>query len=67
MERHGTGNEVNRRLTTKMEADPSFDLVKLRQRCKGTALRTVNDLDVAVQVKAGPAPRCALVRMPGDR
>jgi Second Messenger Oligonucleotide or Dinucleotide Synthetase domain len=47
------------RLTTKIDADPSFDLVKMLHSgsvAKGTALKTVNDLDVAVYVKAGAAP-----------
>ena len=41
------------RLTTKIDADPSFDLVKMLHSgsvAKGTALKTVNDLDVAVYV-----------------
>jgi tRNA nucleotidyltransferase (CCA-adding enzyme) len=48
------------RLTTKIDADPSFDLVKMLHSgsvAKGTALKTVNDLDVAVYVKAGSAPK----------
>ncbi len=48
------------RLTTKIDADPSFDLVKMLHSgsvAKGTALKTVNDLDVAVYVKAGAAPK----------
>lgn len=48
------------RLTTKIAADPSFDLVKMRHSgsvAKGTALKTVNDLDVAVYVQAGSAPK----------
>lgn len=48
------------RLETKIKADPSFDLVKMLHSgsvAKGTALRTVNDLDVAVYVKAGSAPK----------
>jgi tRNA nucleotidyltransferase (CCA-adding enzyme) len=48
------------RLTAKIAADPSFDLVKMRHSgsvAKGTALKTVNDLDVAVYVKAGSAPK----------
>lgn len=47
------------RLTTKIDADPSFDLVKMLHSgsvAKGTALKTVNDLDVAVYVRAGSAP-----------
>lgn len=48
------------RLTTKIDADPSFDLVKMLHSgsvAKGTALKTVNDLDVAVYVRAGSAPK----------
>ncbi len=48
------------RLETKIGEDPSFDLVKMLHSgsvAKGTALRTVNDLDVAVYVKAGSAPK----------
>lgn len=47
------------RLEAKIKADPSFDLVKMLHSgsvAKGTALRNVNDLDVAVYVKAGAAP-----------
>lgn len=47
------------RLEAKIKADPSFDLVKMLHSgsvAKGTALRNVNDLDVAVYVKAGSAP-----------
>jgi hypothetical protein len=48
------------RLKRKIAEDPSFDLVKMLHAgsvAKGTALRTVNDLDVAVYVKAGAAPK----------
>ena len=44
------------RLEAKIKVDPSFDLVKMLHSgsvAKGTALRNVNDLDVAVYVKAG--------------
>ena len=51
------------RLRTKLEtyiaAHPGFDLVKMLQSgsvAKGTALKTINDMDVAVYVKAGKAP-----------
>jgi len=47
------------RLEAKIKADPSFDLVKMLHSgsvAKGTALRNVNDLDVAVYVRAGIAP-----------
>jgi len=52
-------NALRDRLTRKIEEDPAFDLVKMLHAgsvAKGTALRTVNDLDVAVYVKAGSAP-----------
>ena len=52
-------NGLRERLEAKIKADPSFDLVKMLHSgsvAKGTALRTVNDLDVAVYVKAGAAP-----------
>jgi len=48
------------RLEAKIESDPGFDLVKMLHSgsvAKGTALRTVNDLDVAVYVEAGSAPQ----------
>ena len=51
---------LRERLTTKINLDPSFDLVKMLHSgsvAKGTALRTVNDLDVAVYTKAGAAPK----------
>jgi hypothetical protein len=55
-------DQVNRlrvRLEAKIDADPAFDLVKMLHCgsvAKGTALKTVNDLDVAVYVKSGSAP-----------
>src|SRR6202022_1209042 len=48
------------RLENKIAADPSFDLVKMLHTggvAKGPGRRTVNDLDVAVYVKAGAAPK----------
>jgi hypothetical protein len=48
------------RLERKIAEDPSFDLIKMLHAgsvAKGTALRTVNDLDVAVYVTAGSAPK----------
>jgi len=51
---------LRERLERKIDEDPSFDLVKMLHSgsvAKGTALRTVNDLDVAVYVKAGSAPK----------
>lgn len=53
-------NSLREKLETKIDEDPSFDLVKMLHAgsvAKGTALRTVNDLDVAVYVKAGEAPK----------
>lgn len=50
---------LRKRLEKKIAEDSSFDLVKMLHSgsvAKGTALRTVNDLDVAVYVKAGSAP-----------
>jgi tRNA nucleotidyltransferase (CCA-adding enzyme) len=50
---------LRERLESKIDDDPSFDLVKMLHSgsvAKGTALRTVNDLDVAVYVKGGSAP-----------
>lgn len=51
---------LRERLTKKINEDPSFDLVKMLHCgsvAKGTALKTVNDLDVAVYVKEGSAPK----------
>lgn len=51
---------LRERLEKKISADPTFDLVKMLHSgsvAKGTALKTVNDLDVAVYVKAGSAPK----------
>lgn len=52
-------NSLRDKLEAKIKDDPSFDLVKMLHAgsvAKGTALRTVNDLDVAVYIKAGDAP-----------
>src|SRR5437588_743520 len=52
-------NLLRERLEAKIDEDPAFDLIKMLHAgsvAKGTALRTVNDLDVAVYVKAGDAP-----------
>jgi hypothetical protein len=52
-------NGLRKRLEVKIDADPSYGLVKMLHAgsvAKGTALRTVNDLDVAVYVKASEAP-----------
>lgn len=51
---------LRERLEAKINIDPAFDLIKMLHAgsvAKGTALRTVNDLDVAVYVKAGDAPK----------
>src|SRR5712692_9090607 len=53
-------NLLRERLEAKINEDPAFDLVKMLHAgsvAKGTALRTVNDLDVAVYVKTGDAPK----------
>lgn len=53
-------NLLRERLEAKIAENPAFDLVKMLHAgsvAKGTALRTVNDLDVAVYIKAGDAPR----------
>ena len=50
---------LRKRLEAKIDADPNFGLVKMLHAgsvAKGTALRTVNDLDVAVYVEASAAP-----------
>lgn len=47
------------KLTTYIGAHPGFDLVKMLHSgsvAKGTALKTLNDMDVAVYVKGGTAP-----------
>jgi tRNA nucleotidyltransferase (CCA-adding enzyme) len=47
------------KLETYIAAHPGFDLVKMLHSgsvAKGTALRTINDMDVAVYVEAGKAP-----------
>jgi len=53
-------NLLRERLEAKIAEDPAFDLIKMLHAgsvAKGTALRTVNDLDVAVYVKEGDAPK----------
>src|SRR6266568_4027559 len=53
-------NDLRERLEAKIDEDPAFDLIKMLHAgsvAKGTALRTVNDLDVAVYVKTGDAPK----------
>ena len=52
-------NRLRDRLNKKIASDASLDLVKMLHSgsvAKGTALRTVNDLDVAVYVKRSAAP-----------
>lgn len=52
-------NTLRKRLEKKIDEDPGFSLVKMRHAgsvAKGTALRTVNDFDVAVYVRKGDAP-----------
>lgn len=51
-------NLLRERLEVKIAEDPSFDLIKMLHAgsvAKGTALRTINDLDIAVYVKVGNA------------
>src|SRR5258708_33797847 len=53
-------NLLREGLEAKINEDPEFDLIKMLHAgsvAKGTALRTVNDLDVAVYVKAGDTPK----------
>lgn len=53
-------NDLRERLEAKIDEDPAFDLIKMLHAgsvAKGTALRTVNDLDVAVYVSTGNAPK----------
>lgn len=55
----GQVNALRERLQAKIDADPDYGLVKMLHAgsvAKGTALRTVNDLDVAVYVEASKAP-----------
>lgn len=52
-------NLLRERLEAKIDADPGYGLIKMLHAgsvAKGTALRSVNDLDVAVYVKAAEAP-----------
>ena len=52
-------NRVRERLAEYISEHPDFDLVKMLNAgslAKGTALKTINDADVAVYVKAGKAP-----------
>ncbi len=52
-------NALRERLASKISQDPSFALVKMIHSgsvAKGTALSTINDIDVAVYVKADEVP-----------
>jgi tRNA nucleotidyltransferase (CCA-adding enzyme) len=52
-------NTLRERLTAHIANNPGFSLVKMLHAgsvAKGTALRTVNDFDVAVYVKKDDAP-----------
>lgn len=52
-------NALRDRLTNKIQEDPDFALVKMLHSgsvAKGTALSTINDMDVAVYVRATEAP-----------
>ena len=52
-------NRLRERLEKKIADDPDYGLVKMLHAgsvAKGTALRTINDLDVAVYVKSEAAP-----------
>lgn len=52
-------NRLRDRLQTKINEDPDFAVVKMLHAgsvAKGTALKTVHDLDTAVYVKKGDAP-----------
>src|SRR5699024_6136404 len=65
-------NRLRERLTTKISEDPDYGLVKSLHAgsvAKGTALSNVNDLDLAVYVKAESAPESdpALVSWLADR
>jgi len=65
-------NSLRERLQAKIDADPDYGLIKMLHAgsvAKGTALRSVNDLDVAVYVKAAAAPERDpdLVRWLADR
>lgn len=52
-------NFLRERLEKYIEANPDFDLIKMLHAgsvAKGTALRTINDMDVAVYVRTAAAP-----------
>lgn len=65
-------NALRDRLAAKIKDDPDFDLVKMLHAgsvAKGTALSTINDLDVAVYVKKAstPSPEDELLDWLADR
>lgn len=52
-------NALRERLESKVKDDPDFDLVKMLHSgsvAKGTALSSINDMDVAIYVKKAAAP-----------
>jgi len=52
-------NSLRDRLAARIKEDPDFDLVKMLHSgsvAKGTALSSINDMDVAVYVKSASAP-----------
>lgn len=52
-------NRLRERLQAKIDEDPNYGLIKMLHAgsvAKGTALRSVSDLDVAVYVRAAAAP-----------
>lgn len=53
-------SRLREKLTAYIKEHPGFDLVKMLHSgsvAKGTALKTLNDMDVAVYVKSGSAPQ----------
>ena len=63
-------NGLRARLETKIDADPDYGLIKMLHAgsvAKGTALRAVNDLDVAVYVESANAPEDDPDLIPGRR
>src|SRR5258708_37736691 len=67
-DKHGKQvNLLRERLEAKIDEDPAFDLIKMLHAgsvAKGTALRTVNDLDVAMYVKTGDVPKADSLLIP---
>lgn len=63
-------NRLRERLEAHVKEHPAFSLVKMLHAgsvAKGTALRTVNDLDVAVYVKRADAPERTLIPWLAER